>query len=639
MHRFLGELKRRHVFRVAGAYAIAAWVVVQVADTVAPRLGLPGWFPTAVIVAAALGFPLALVFAWAFDLTADGVERTASPASRPSPAPSAASGSAADPPPAGVPALPRRIPAAAVAALAGVALLAAGATFLRVGGPAAPEAVVPLRSIAVLPFVNMSSDRENEHFSDGLAEELLNSLAQVPELRVAARTSSFAFKGAAENVSDIGRRLNVETVLEGSVRKSGDRLRITAQLINVQDGYHLWSETYERRLEDIFAIQDEISAAIVGSLLPRLEGKAAPAHHATESVEAYELYLRGRHRFWQGSTEAGLREAAALFEKAIAADPGFAPAYAGVADAYMLLGGQLAPRDAMPRAKAAARRALELDPRLAEGYVALASIAWLYDWDWAAADEHYRLSFSVNPLLHTRCICYAWYLAVVGNTRAAVVEAERARQMDPVARLPHVILAWMYYLDGQPGQAAAELDRLFGMAPEDVSGRRIAAWLAWDQGRRDEAVAELEGIRDSYAARGGFTAKGPPIVIAELATMYAAAGRPADAETLASALARRAAAEYVAPEYVAAALAAAGRMDEAFGWLDRAYENRSNLGQFSILPVSRPLRDDPRFATLLERIGLRRSPRAARLPSVSRPAAPPTRAAAIPRGRTALPAG
>ena len=192
----------------------------------------------------------------------------------------------------------------------------------------------------------------------------------------------------------------------------------------------------------------------------------------------------------------GLREAAELYEEALELDPRFSLAWAGLSDAYMLLANLVPPGEAMPRAKEAAQKALEIDPRLAEGFVALASINWLYDWDWGAADQNYRLSFSVNPLLHTRCICYAWYLATVGNQDAAVLEAERARQMDPVARLPHVILAWMYYLAGRYDDARSELSEIFGTSPADVSGRRIASWILWDEGHREEAIAEMHLIRD-----------------------------------------------------------------------------------------------------------------------------------------------
>ena len=469
-----------------------------------------------------------------------------------------------------------------------------------------PEAI---RSIAVLPFVNMSADAENEYFSDGLTEELLNVLAQVNGLRVAARTSSFQFKGKNHDIGEIGRKLNVESVLEGSVRKVGDRIRITAQLINVEDGYHLWSETYDRELRDIFAIQDEISKAIVGNLMPRLAGGSAttPVREPTKNMEAYELYLRGRHEFWKGPGEEGLRRTADFFEKAIDQDPSFALAYANLADAYMLLANHVPPRETMPKAKAAALKAIELDPKLAEGYVALASINWLYDWDWAAADRNYRRSFSVNPLLHTRCICYAWYLAVTGDPEAAVLEAERARTMDPLARLPMVISGWMYYFAGRYDDARKQVDDIFALSSKDLAARRIAAWIAWDQGRRAEAIAELEKVRDEFESKGGFGAKASPAAVTDLGFMYAKAGRRAETEQLLRDMVDRADRQYIPAENIAALFGALGDMDQAFGWLDRAYTNRSTFATFNLLPISEPLRSDPRYQEIMGKIGLDRA--------------------------------
>lgn len=486
-----------------------------------------------------------------------------------------------------------------------IALLAIGVHVVtRSDGPPAATETQVIRSIAVLPFVNLSAEKENEYFSDGLSEELLNSLAQVKGLRVAARTSSFQFKNAKHDIGEIGRKLNVETVLEGSVRKSGTKLRITAQLINVADGYHLWSKTYERELEDVFAIQEDMSNTIVANLMPRFHGSTGS--RPTADVEAYDLYLQGRHQFWQGGTEENLRRAADFFRKAVQKDPHFALAHANLSDAYMLLGssGYVRPREIFPQATESAKRSIELNDRLAEGYVALASINWLYEWDWEAADRNYRRSFSVNPLLHTRCICYGWYLAAVGNIELAVVEAERARDLDPLARLPRIIAAWMYFLSRRETDAQRQLDEIFALNVNDVSGRRIAAWTHWRHGRVEEALAEMHRIRDDFDKRGGFASKAPHIAVADLASMYARAGRRGEARQLVESLRERSGRQHIPPENIGAVYAALGEMDEAMRWLDRAYENRSNLAQFNVLPFADPLRAEPRYQKLLERIGL-----------------------------------
>jgi TolB-like protein/tetratricopeptide (TPR) repeat protein len=605
---FLAELKRRHVARVAIVYAVIGFGVLQVANNFFPALHLPAWTVTLVAVLIVLGFPIALVLAWAFQVTPDGVKREE---------PRTVSSSE--------PGVVQRRDAGRSFGYLGVGILVGlvvvGLSFQAIGRDAgeagsaadstatatAPEAAV--RSIAVLPFANLSTDPENEAFSDGLTEELLNALAQVEGLRVPARTSSFAFKNVNHDIREIGQKLDVEMVLEGSVRKAAGKLRVTVQLISVADGAHLWSQNYDRELADVFAIQEEIAEAIVGQILPRFAGTSGGTdlvRPTTDDVDAYQSYLQGRHQFWQQGGEPGLRRAAAFFEVAIEQDPDYAIAYASLADAFMLLGGSgfAPPGDVFPASKAAALRALELDSLLAEGYVALASINWLYDWDWAAAARNYRLSFSVNPLLHTRCICYAWYLAVTGSLDAAVLEAERARSMDPLARLPRIIASWMYYLSGRHADAQAQLAELFEMSPGDASGRRITAWIAWDQGNRDAAITELEKLRAVDDERGGFAERGSPVIVADLATMYARAGRQPDATQLLEKLKARAGRQYIPPEYIAAIHGALGQHDEALRWLEDAFTNRSNLAQFNALPLSEPLRGHAGYQQLLSRVGL-----------------------------------
>jgi adenylate cyclase len=598
--RVLRELRRRRVLQVAVIYAAVAWLVIQIAETSFPHLLLPDWAVTLVIVLALSGFPFALVLAWAYDITPDGVRRT----------PAADEGGTAASPPRGAAGRHR----ARLLTTGLIVVMLASAAYLVTGEDrgAEPESGDPassmFRSIAVLPFVNMSADASNEYFSDGLTEELLNALAQVEGLRVAARTSAFAFKGVAEDVTEIGRKLNVETVLEGSVRRTGDKLRITAQLINVGDGYHLWSENFDdRHREDIFAIQDEIAHAIVQKLLPRFAtGSTAPSlHGSTSNVQAHDEYLKGRHAFWQGTSESNLRTAIRHYEAALERDPRYAVAWAGLSDAYMLLGGEhTRPTDAFPQAKAAALRALELDDQLAEGYVALASISWFYDWDWEAAERSYRRSFSVNRAVYTRCICYAWYLAVLGDHEAAVREGERARALDPAGHLPLTTLAQMYHLAGRRDDALATLNTLEAAGSSSAVIPRLRAWLAWDAGRRDEAVATLERFRDSLAQSGGFAEAAPARAVAELAYMYGQTGRTGEAARLADALGERAVARYVPPELVAAALAAAGDQAGATAWLERALEGRSNLGMFSAFPVSRALHEVPRYRDVMLRVGV-----------------------------------
>jgi TolB-like protein len=333
---FLAELKRRKVYRVAVVYAVVAFVIWGAAEQLVPGLALPPWVFRLIVLLTILGFPIALVLAWAFEITPDGVRRTEPVRAESAEAPSSP--------------------------------------------PLAVTHDVERRSIAVLPFANMSDDPENEYFSDGMTEEIINALTQLEDLRVAARTSCFAFKGKPADIGEIGAKLKVATVLEGSVRKAGTRLRITAQLVNVADGYHLWSERYDREMEDVFAIQEDIARAIADRLQVTLAGGAGErlVKPPTKSLEAYDLYLKGRYfvnRIVEVAGE-GPRKGIDFFEQALALDPGYALAHAGIADAYSFLGSTvLRPKEALPKAREAAMRALELDDTLAETHCAL---GWIY---------------------------------------------------------------------------------------------------------------------------------------------------------------------------------------------------------------------------------------------------------------------
>jgi adenylate cyclase len=571
------ELRRRRVLRVAAVYGAVAWLVIQISATAFPHLALPPWSVTLVIVLLLVGFPIAVVLGWAFDITPDGVQRT-----QPLGA-DARRGSGSR--------LARAVAPVLVIVAAGVF---GGYLHLQRTDEGRGDAAQP--SIAVLPFVNMSGDVENEYFSDGLTEELLNLLAQVSDLRVAARTSAFAFKNVNDDVGEIGRRLNVDWVLEGSVRRGGDRLRVTAQLIRVSNGYHEWSDAFDgAQTREIFDIQDSIARAIVAHLVPRVAGRPLAVHGGTSDVAAYDEYLKGRYAFWRGSTEPNLRSAIRHYEAALARDSSYALAWAGLSDALMLLGGQHAPpRDVFPQSKRAALRALALDDQLAEGYVALASINWFYEWDWGAAERNYRRSFSVNRAVYTRCICYVWYLAVIGDMEAAVREGERARSLDPVAHLPMTTLAQMYFLAGRTEEARAMLRELEQAGSTSALIPRLDAWIAWDQGRTADALALMERFRNAD----------DPRALAETTYMLAGSGRDRDARDVASRLEQLAQQRYTPPEYLAVAFAAIGRDEDAAAWIERAYEQRSNLGMFSAYPVSRALAHLPAYHSVMRRVGI-----------------------------------
>lgn len=428
----IAELKRRNVFRVGVAYVLLAWVVIQVTDTVGPAISLPEWTLTVVTWFGVIGFPFALFFAWAFELTPDGIRREKDVDRAASVTHSTG----------------RKIDFVIIGLLV-VALLfvvlfddSPPAPTAADQGPekqAAPVAVGERTydSIGVLPFDNMSSDPEQEYLSDGIAEELLNALAKLQNLQVAARTSSFAFKGQKQSITEIGSKLNVDTILEGSVRKSGNKLRITAQLIDTADGYHLWSETYDRELTDVFQIQDDITKAIVAALRVHLDTGEAPVVKASEatSMEAYDAYLRGKHQLRQ-SGESAFRAALTSFREATEIDPGFAPAWAGRALTVMYLRetdfyGDIPRDEARLLARNNIDRALALDSELAEAYVAEGMLL-ADDYRYDEALQSFDKAVTINPSLAEGWTWRARILGRFGYIREARENMLKALRLDPL---------------------------------------------------------------------------------------------------------------------------------------------------------------------------------------------------------------
>ncbi len=375
------ELKRRNVFRVGAAYLVISWLMLQVVDVVLPILELPESVAKIVLLILALGFPLALIFAWAYELTPEGLKRD----------------SEIDPSAPLTRTTGRRLDFIIIAVLTVVVVFMVVERVFFAGAPAPREVVKPVetpKSIAVLPFVNMSADQDNEYFSEGLSEELLNMLVKLPNLRVAARTSSFSYKDQEKQISEIASELGVSYVLEGSVRKSGSQLRITTQLISAEDGFHLWSETYDRTLDDIFQIQDEIAAAVVDALKINLPGMGASTVETNREV--YELFLQGRHFFNQRTIE-GNEKTVARLEQALAIDPDYAPAWALLSIAYLYQsnGGARDFNTGFESARKFALKAIEIDPGEVSAWSSLGYIQSYYDWDWESAAESYSRSLQL----------------------------------------------------------------------------------------------------------------------------------------------------------------------------------------------------------------------------------------------------
>jgi serine/threonine-protein kinase len=473
--------------------------------------------------------------------------------------------------------------------------------------PSAPALQVPPPastpgsiSLVVLPFVNVSADRDNEYFSDGLTEELINVFAKIPGVRVASRTSAFAFKGKDLDVREIGRRLGVTSVLEGSVRKAGSRVRVTAQLISVLDGYHLWSETYDRELADVFQLQDDLSRAIAAALKVRLVGEEALVKPPSVNPEAYTLYLKGRF-FWNKRSPDALRKGVDYFNQAIAVDPACALAYCGLADSYHILAmyGVMRGDDAYPVAKAMAARALEIDPGLAEARVSSGYVALAWDWDWSRAEAEFRQALATNPSDGYATHWLAWLLVITGRAEAAAAAARRTAELEPLSpflnsRSGHILAYAGYPEEGrQLVLRALELDPRFGPAYESLAV--VLAAL----GRYDEGVKVLEGALDLPGSTARFL----------LPELLALAGRESDARTALSALdfdprTGRMPIGYAAV-FPAWAYAALGNLDEAFAWLEHGLRERLfTILLLDVEPGYSTVRSDPRFAELRRSVGL-----------------------------------
>ncbi len=592
MGQLFEELKRRNVLRVAIAYIVTAWLLLQVADVVLNNIEAPDWVFRAILLLVALGFPFALIFAWAFELTPEGlkreheVDRTESITHITG----------------------RKLDFIIMAVMALALVYFAYDEFLldptgdELAVTATTQPADPARSerselsIAVLPFVNMSDDPGNEYFSDGIAEEILNVLVRVEGIRVVSRTSSFAFKDKDIGIPGIAKELNVDHVLEGSVRKAGNTVRVTAQLIDVRTDSHLWSGTYDRELEDIFAIQDEISGQIVQALKVALgAGEAEAMIHAqkpTENLDAYELYLRGRY-FWQRRGEDNIRRAIGLFEQATELDPQFARAWSSLAAAHVTLPtySDTPTAEQYPLAVSAAQKALMLDDSLAEAYAVLGDMA-RFDRKWAEAKAHYVRAIANEPKNSTAHLWYGEHLTSVGRVRDALEETLIAYNLDPLHPGTNVNLAWTYLLLGDAnnalkyGVAAWDLGHPWGLYAQAMAHLRL--------GEFERAVGFAEQFGKQFDDQ-----LNPAFLKLFIEAKIDAAKRPLYLQTLAeneSALPL----DIVLPGY-----AAFDRIDDAYRLVNLARDSIDGISWNTFWQGDlAAFRQDPRFAEFVTEQGL-----------------------------------
>jgi adenylate cyclase len=495
---FFAELRRRRVIRVVVLYAIAAWVIIEVAATVLPAVNLPEWTVTLVIMLLALGFPIAIVVAWAFDIGPGGIHRTA-PLLEPQ--------TVAEPTSIESRSTEAEVQAAAIEARQ-VAKHAAGDE-------------EETRSIAVLPFVNMSGNPENEYFSDGISEELLNLLAKLPQLTVSSRTSSFAFKGQNVDIPTVAEKLGVSTLLEGSVRRAGDNVRITAQLIDTKSDSHLWSETYDRELKDVFAIQDDIARSIVDALEMTLTPKERRSlqYVATADAEAYDYYLRGRTYFYM-MTKRNIQHALQMYSSAIELDPKYALAYAGIADchSFLFMYGD-ATQENLDKAEEASRKACELDPDSAEARasrgIAL-SVTERYD----EAEREFETAILLNPALFEAYYFYGRDCVARGKTAKAARLFAQASEVNPSDYQSPSLLARMYEELGRSADAERThrqvveiVEKHLELHPDDARALYLGAGALTRVGTREKAI--------EWATRALDTEREEPAVLYNVACVFA----------------------------------------------------------------------------------------------------------------------
>jgi len=455
-------------------------------------------------------------------------------------------------------------------------------------------------SIAVLPFVNMSADPEQEYFCDGLAEELINALTQIKDLHVVARTSAFSFKGEKLDVRDIGKKLNVATVLEGSVRKAGNRLRITGQLVNVADGYHLWSERFDREMDDVFAIQDEITLAIVEKLKPKLlkEEKAKVAKRQTVDLEAYNLYLKGRWFSGKMNVE-DIEKAIDYFWQAIRKDPNFALAYAELALAYIgLAWWGSPPREAYSKGKEAALKALEINDTVAEAHSALALAKLYLDLDWQESEKENQLAIEKNPGSAGAHFSYAWFLSMVGKHDEAITEVQQALELDPLNLLVNINVGTVFTSARQYDKAIEAFQRTIELDPMYSHAHDYLAFIYVQKSMPDEAMIEFEKQRK--ISRGW-----DPLGEGLTGLAYAVTGETEKAREILDELIEQSGHRYVSQTMIAAMHLYLNETDKGFEWLEKAYEARDPwLFGLKVNPVFDIIRDDPRYHAMLKKIGL-----------------------------------
>jgi adenylate cyclase len=574
---FFSELKRRNVYKVAVAYAVVGWLVIQVTATIVPALHLPEGLTTAVVVVVLVGFPIALVISWALEMTPQGMKRTA------------------DVSPDEVRSMPYWSKKKFAIFIVAVVVIASGLLAYQL--LRAPRSTITSaadnKSIAVLPFMNMSADKNDEYLSDGMTEELLNVLSKVKDLRVPGRSACFAFKGKTEDgiFRKVGEQLHVNAVLEGSVRKAGDKLRITAQLINAADGFHIWSDTYDGDMKDILAMQSDVAQRVVQALEVQLgvEEARALTKKPTENAEAYRLYLLGRYHFAK-FTRAGWTNAIRYFDQALQVDPAYALAYCGLADTYGWAGGQILPgREAWTKEKELALKALAIDPNLPDAHLSL-GVALFSIMDFEGSKKELERAIAMNPKLALAHDQYGWTYMADGEVDKAIASSKNALELDPLNPLLNTDLGFFYEWGRRYDEGIAQLRKTLELDPNNPLARHTLGFCLHWKGEVAEALAEFKKAAELDDL---------PWFKGSLGFAYGVAGDRAKAEQILRELDEMAKTEYVSPSSRASVYLGLGDKAKALDWIEKAGVDLDPLLWWNATQLYDSVRNEPRFREVL----------------------------------------
>src|SRR6266480_4448374 len=577
MSGFFEEVKRRKVYRVAAAYLIAGGAIIQLASAAFPAWELPNWALRLVIVLLLIGFPIALILAWAFDLTAQGIK--AAPTT-------GAVGSH----------LRRNV----------ITLVAAGVIISAVAGffllPRVSAHKVD-KSIAVLPFENASNEPNTEYLSEGISEALINSLSELQQLRVIARPTAFRYRGKDVDPRQVGHELGVAAVLTGKVRQMQDALNVQVDLVDAVTGAEIWGAGYDRKITDLLAIKQAIAQQVTAKLKLKLssEEQRRLVKYDSTNPEAYQFYLRGRY-FWDKRTSDGIKQAIEHFQQSIERDPNFALGYVGLADSYtgLTFYNFAAPHEAMPKAKESAMKALTLDDTLAEAHTTLAHILINYDWNWSAAEKEFKRSIELKPDYATAHQWYAiHYLTAMGRLEEAVQEMKKALELEPASLVMNTFIGATLYYAGRYDEAIDQCRRTIQMDPNFA----VAHWhlgLAYEQKHLLDAATEE--FKKAISLSGS-----SPLMKAALGRAYAESQNNHEANEMLNELNELAKRQYASAYEIATICVALGNHEEAFQLLGKAYAEHSfHLVNLNVSPQFKSVRSDPRFQDLVQRIGLPR---------------------------------